>query len=71
MTKTTWMIIDETTNTKTELTYYHFSKEPKFPSWYMKEGKAYEIEMIWNFKLIHTPKLFFRCLTHFYKIKNA
>lgn len=69
MTKTTWMIIDETTNTKTELTYYHFGKEPKFPSWYMEEGKVYEIEMVWNLKLIHTPKLFFRCLTHFYKIK--
>lgn len=71
MTKTTWIITDLNENIKTELTYYHFGKKPKFPSWYMKEGKAYEIEMIWNFKLIHTPKLFFKCLTHFYIIKAA
>ena len=69
MTKTTWIITDLNENIKTELTYYHFGKEPKFPSWYMEEGKAYEIEMIWNFKLIHTPKLFFKCLTHFYIVK--
>ena len=69
MTKTTWIITDLNENIKTELTYYHFGKEPKFPSWYMEEGKAYEIEMVWNFKLIHTPKLFFKCLTHFYIIK--
>lgn len=71
MTKTTWIITDLNENIKTELTYYHFGKEPKFPSWYMEEGKAYEIEMIWNFKLLRTPKLFFKCLTHFYIIKTA
>jgi len=69
MTKTVWMIIDEITNTKTELTYYHFGKKPKFPTWYMEEGHSYIIEMIWNFKLLKTPKLFFRCLTHYYNIK--
>lgn len=69
MTKTTWMIIDETTNTKTELVYYHFGKEPKFPTWYMEAGHSYIIEMIWNFKLLKTPKLFFKCLTHFHIIK--
>lgn len=71
MTKTIWIITDLNENIKTELTYYHFGKKPKFPSWHMEEGKAYEIEMIWNFKLIHTPKLFFKCLTHFYIIKAA
>ena len=69
MTKTVWMIIDENDNTKTELTYYHFGKEPKFPTWYMEENHVYTIEMIWNFKLIKTPKLFFKCLTHQYIIK--
>ena len=71
MTKTTWIITDLDENIKTELTYYHFGKEPKFPSWYMEEGHAYQIEMIWNFKLLRTPKLFFKCLTHFYIIKAA
>lgn len=69
MTKTVWMIIDETDNTKTELTYYHFGKEPKFPTWYMEENHIYTIEMIWNFKLVKIPKLFFKCLTHYYIIK--
>ena len=50
MTKTTWIIIDKTDNTDTELTYYHFSKEPKFPTWYMEEGHIYSIEMLWNLK---------------------
>ena len=69
MYKTVWMIKSLTENITTELTWYHFGKEPKFPSWYMEEGETYEIEMIWNLKLIYTPKMFFRCLTHFYKIK--
>lgn len=69
MTKTTWHITDETDNIKTELTYYHFGKEPKFPSWYMEENHVYTIEMIWNFKLLKTPALFLKCLTHFYIIK--
>lgn len=69
MTKTVWMIIDETDNTKTELTYYHFGKEPKFPTLYMEENHIYTIEMIWNFKLVKIPKLFFKCLTHYYIIK--
>ena len=70
MTKTVWMIIDETTNIKTELTYYHFGKEPKFPTWYMEEKHSYIVEMVWNFKLLKTPKLFFKCLTHYYSIKS-
>ena len=68
MYKTVWMIKDSVDNIKTELTYYHFSKIPKFPSWYMEENHTYEIEMIWNLKLIYTPALFFRCLTGFYII---
>ena len=69
MYKTIWMIKSLTENITTELTWYHFGKDPKFPTWYMEESKTYEIKMIWNIKLLHTPKLFFRCLTHFYKIK--
>lgn len=68
MYKTTWMIIDETEDTKIEFTYYHFGKEPRFPSWYMEENHVYIIEMIWNFKLLTTPALFFKCLSHHYKI---
>ena len=69
MTKTIWIIIDETDNTKTEFTYYHFGKEPKFPAWYMEKDHVYTIEMIWNFKLCNTFKIFLKCLTHSYVIK--
>lgn len=69
MTKTIWMISDGTTNPKTELTYYHFGKEPQFPKWYMEANYTYTIEMMWNLKLVKTPKMFFRCLTHFYSAK--
>ena len=71
MTKTTWIITDLNENIKTELTYYHFGKEPKFPGWYMEKGKAYEIEIIWHSELLRTPKLFFKCLTHFCIMKAA
>ena len=71
MYKTTWFIKDiiDNTNTKIELVYYHFGKNPMFPSWYMKENHAYEIEMIWHFKLLKTLPLFLKCLTHHYIIK--
>ena len=69
MTKTIWMIKDETDNTTTELTYYHFKSNPQFPSWYMNENPLYTVEMIFNLKLVRTPKIFFKCLTHFYVIK--
>ena len=69
MYKTIWLITDIMEDTSTELTLYHFGKGPKFPTWYMEENKVYEIEMLWNFKLLLTPKIFFKCLTHFYKIK--
>jgi len=69
MTKTIWMITNQNDNTKTELTYYHFGKEPKFPSWYMEEKHIYTIEMTWNLKLIKTPIIFLKCLFHQYIIK--
>ena len=49
---------------KTKLTWYHFGKKPKFPTWYMEEGTAYEIEMVWNLKLVCTPKTFIKSLFH-------
>ena len=67
MYKTIWLINDG--KFKTEFTYYHFSKEPKFPSWYMQKDIAYEIEMVWNLKLVRTPKMFFKCLFHEYIIR--
>ena len=38
-------------------------KQVEFPAY------AYKIEMIWNFKLIIRPSVFFKCLTHRYIIK--
>lgn len=67
MYKTTWYI--KTEEFETELTWYHFGKEPKFPTWYMKEGTVYEIEMIWNIRLVPTLKAFLKCLFHEYIIK--
>ena len=69
MTKTIWMITDETDNIKTGLVYYHFSKEPKFPTWYMEEGHIYSIKMLWNIKLINSLSVFFKCLVHRYIIE--
>lgn len=66
MYKTSWLITDEN-NTgvfKNEITVYHFSKNPKFPNWYMKENHVYKIEMIWNIKLIKKFDIFMKCLTH-------
>lgn len=61
MYKTVWYI--NYGDFKTELTYYHFGKEPKFPSWYMQEeGTTYEITIVWNLKLVRSPKMFFKCL---------
>lgn len=67
MYKTIWAINDG--ENKTELTWYHFGKEPQFPSWYMEEGKVYEIEILWNVKLLHTFKIFVKCLFHEYTIR--
>lgn len=71
MYKTIWLIIDENDKetTKTQLTFYHFGKEPKFPTWYMEENHAYNIEMIFNFKLIIRFSIFLKCLTHSYIIQ--
>lgn len=67
MYKTVWLINDE--EFRTEFTYYHFGKEPKFPTWYMQKGVAYEIKMAWNSKLACTPRMFFKCLFHEYVIR--
>ncbi len=67
MYKTVWFINDG--EFKTEFTYYHFNKEPKFPSWYMEAGKVYEIEMAWNLKLMPCLKMFVKCLFHEYLIR--
>lgn len=71
MYKTTWLIGDESDAGiyQTELTLYHFGEKPKFPSWYMEENHYYVVEMIWNFKLIVRPSIFFKCLTHQHIIK--
>lgn len=62
MYKTIWHVANLETHTTTKITYYHFGKEPKFPTSYMKEGIAYEIETCFNLKLINTPKIFLKCL---------
>ena len=68
MYKTIWAIKIDGTET-VELTYYHFGRTPRFPSWYMEEGYWYEIEMLWNFKLNVSIKTFCKCLFHNYIIK--
>jgi hypothetical protein len=67
MYKTIWII--NAGRSKTELTCYHFGNKPKFPSRYMVEGVSYEIEMVWNLKLVSTLKMFFKCLFHNYSLK--
>ena len=69
MYKTIWSIVDEVDNCETTLTYYHFGKEPKFPTWYMEEGHLYSIEMYWNFKLMITLNIFLKCLFKSYVIQ--
>ena len=66
MYKTVWFINNGKFTAK--FTYYHFGKEPKFPSWYMQEGIIYKLEIAWNLKLVCTPKMFFNCLFHKYTI---
>ena len=67
MYKTIWLIKDD--KNKTQFTQYHFGKTPQFPKWYMEENHIYEIEMLWNFKLIFTFKIFFKCFTKTYVIE--
>jgi len=67
MYKTIWEI--RYNELKTELTWYHFGKEPKFPTWYMEANIVYEIEMIWNLKLVFNFNTFMKCLMHTYIIK--
>lgn len=60
MYKTRWEIKNE--QYIIFLDYYHFGKHPRFSSNLLTENEAYEIEMIWNLKLINTPKIFWKCL---------
>ena len=69
MYKTIWKIYDKEDNQTTELTHYHFGKEPKFPNWYMEEGKIYEIEMVWNLRLANSFKIFIKCLLTNWTVK--
>ena len=67
MYKTTWYIkIDG--KDEVRLTYYHFRTNPEFPKWYMEENHFYNIEMIWNHKLVNTIKIFLKCLFNSYTI---
>lgn len=67
MYKTIWYINNG--ESITEFTYYHFGKQPKFPSWYMEEGFVYEIEMKFNLRLVPTLKMFYKCLVHEYRVR--
>ena len=71
MYKTIWSIFDETTGIKSVFTYYHFGKKPLLPSWYCEENHIYEIEMLWNLKLVVTPEAFSKCLFHQYSAKRG
>ena len=67
MFETVWSINDG--GFKTELTWYHFGQEPKFPSWYMQEGIDYKVEVVRNTKLAGTPKSFKKCLFREYTLR--
>lgn len=62
MYKTRWYI--KTEKETTELYCYHFGKRPYFPPHFLEEDEFYEIEMIYNSKLINTFKIFVKCLFH-------
>lgn len=54
-------------NVLTLFAYYHFGKEPKFPSWYMNEKEnPYEITLGKTYKL--DIRYFTKCLFHHYLI---
>ena len=69
MYKTVWFIKDEKDEYATEFTYYHFGATPKIAPWYFEAEAVYTVEMLWNLKLIFTPKTFFKCLTHHWNAK--
>jgi hypothetical protein len=62
MYKTMWYI--KTERGSKQIFCYHFGKRPYFPPHLLKEDNHYEIEMIWNLKLIKTFKIFLKCLFH-------
>ena len=68
MYKTVWLINWED-GTKTELSFYHFGKTPKFPTWYFEPEHVYSVEMLWNVRLIPCIASFYKCLSHAYIIK--
>lgn len=69
MYKTIWLINYD--KYSVEFTQYHFSREPKFPSWYMEEGHVYTVELLWNFKCVFTLKLLFKCLFKSWSLKDG
>lgn len=66
MYKTIWLI--SFNDSKVKLTFYHFGKTPKFPTWYMDDKAVYTVEMLWNFKVVR-PSAFLDCLFHTYKVE--
>ena len=62
MYKTLWNI--KTERDSKQIFCYHFGKRPYFPPHFLKEDNHYEIEMVWNLKLIKTFKIFLKCLFH-------
>ena len=67
MYRTVWEI--RYNGVKTILTYCHFGKTPKFPTWYMQANTVYEIKMVWNLEVIFNFRTFMECLTHTYIIR--
>lgn len=68
MYKTIWKIYDTNEATTTRMTYYHFGKEQKFPSWYMGDNHNYLIRSESNLKLKYTLVHFIKCLYHYWII---
>ena len=64
MFSTTWLVKDETNKLEMRVKYYHFKREPQFPPHFLEESNSYQIEMLWNNKLILKPLIFCKCLFH-------
>jgi len=63
MYKTEWALKSELGYTA-KIICYHFRKHPRFAPYLLTENESYEIEMVWNSKLINTPVIFLKCLFH-------
>ena len=68
MYKTEWYI--KTEEGTIGLVCYHFGKRPYFFYHFLEDEKVYEIEMLWNLKLINTFGIFLKCLFHKYIVKE-